>query len=922
MDYPITAVSQLTAKMNPETNKWLPLWVHSADTYNIAKRLLSEWLSADACQALSGNLSRDDLLSVVECAAVLHDFGKATILFQTRITADCPVLQDRLRRAGVSLFTGDETKAFQAKRLSHAAAGEVLLLSAGCPLSFAEVIGAHHGQPWPEGEELISELQESTVWADTRANTLWGSKGQREKWRAIQKETLQWMLSFAGCDSLNNLPELSQPMAVLLSGLVIMADWIASNENYFPLLDLDETDPGDMSERAEKGWKAVSLPPPWRACTVSDPVYMCLSQFGFAPNGVQRAMAASLYDSNRPGLMILEAPMGVGKTEAALLSANCLSQYGAGGIFFGLPTQATANAIFDRVAQWGENQPDSNQISIRLAHGMADLNARYQALMAGTQTSSVEDDGSKERLVVHEWFRGRKQALLADFVVGTVDQVLMTALRQKHVMLRHLGICGKTVIIDECHAYDAYMNQYLEESLRWLGSYQTPVIMLSATLPASLRASFIAAYLNLSPACSKRLPEEGWYKSLAYPALTWTDGKKILHRALPYEGDTRMVNIIKTEHDISLKSQLQSVTEVLAAALKDGGCAAIILNTVKRAQYFAEALRQSFPDSTVLLLHSRFVMPDRLRHEEELLKKMGKHSQRDDRNRVIVVGTQVIEQSLDYDADVMISDLCPMDLLLQRLGRLHRHTIHDHMRPNGLRIPKCYILCAGTELDSGAKKVYGGYLLMRTRAFLPDAVSLPEDIPRLVNEVYDESIPLAEEPDEYEQARYEARQKEDVLIRGAKAFRIHHPDQDFGTLLTGSIPADDEHARAQVRAGKMTLDALLLTRLYDGTLSPLPWLRSGEAWHTDVCPSAEDCRNMLAHRIGLTAGLLASLQKNITWEELLNILSIPEAWKESSWLAGIHLLVLDDRLQASLGGLILKYSESGGLEWRKECEII
>ena len=130
-------------------------------------------------------------------------------------------------------------------------------------------------------------------------------------------------------------------------------------------------------------------------------------------------------------------------------------------------------------------------------------------------------------------------------------------------------------------------------------------------------------------------------------------------------------------------------------------------------------------------------MPDRLEREKKLLDRMGKRSDARKRHRMIVVGTQVIEQSLDFDADVMISDLCPMDLLLQRIGRLHRHALRDAGRPEGLGRPVCYVLCAGSNgIEKGGEAVYGAYLLMRTRALLPQTIRLPEDIAFLVNEVY------------------------------------------------------------------------------------------------------------------------------------------------------------------------------------------
>lgn len=196
--------------------------------------------------------------------------------------------------------------------------------------------------------------------------------------------------------------------------------------------------------------------------------------------------------------------MGIGKTEAALAATEILaSRFGYGGMFFGLPTQATANGIFDRIHSWASGTDDIH--SLRLAHGMTDMNDEYCEMFHG-RASDISDDDN-DNIMVHTWFEGRKQALLSEFVVATVDQFLMASLKQKHVMLRHLGLAGKTVIIDECHAYDRYMYVYLENSLRWMAAYNVPVIILSATLPPDKRAELI----NGIPAVRTVLTTAVWH---------------------------------------------------------------------------------------------------------------------------------------------------------------------------------------------------------------------------------------------------------------------------------------------------------------------------------------------------------------------------------------------------------------------------
>ena len=212
----------LTAKMNNEKSEWLPLWIHSTDTCGVAQLLLKEWMSETARRSLAGGMTDEAVNTLVCVTAFLHDIGKATALFQTRITKNCMPLRDNLKRAGLEALKESQIQLLTGRPFPHAAAGEAMLLMEGCPCSVAEVIGAHHGQPWSEGRMLEDELQADGTWLDVRSASLWGSEEQKEAWRAVQKECIRWMLSACGQDSLRTLPEISQTTAVLLTGLIII----------------------------------------------------------------------------------------------------------------------------------------------------------------------------------------------------------------------------------------------------------------------------------------------------------------------------------------------------------------------------------------------------------------------------------------------------------------------------------------------------------------------------------------------------------------------------------------------------------------------------------------------------------------------------------------------------------------------------
>lgn len=905
----------LVAKSSGDNKHWLPLWVHSVDTLVVIDYLLDKWLPPNVCKI--GLLNGENFCKLARLLAVFHDLGKATISFQNKILKQMEPLRALFDDLGLNVSEFNASSLKDNVNLNHAAMGELLAAMFTAREDIALIVGAHHGKPWSEGNELLEiamALPQQDYDNGTTFAQIWGGMAEREAWRCTQRMIFEWMLKVLNMNltEISELPSITKAAQVLLTGLIIMADWIASNTSYFPLIPIDRSIPENIERRAEIGLKRLALPPVWRPSIDCALDVLVQKRFGFEANTVQSAMIEAIQSCEQPGIFILEAPMGIGKTEAALLGAELLAQGHAGGLFFGLPTQATANGVFNRVVEWGKMQAQCTQQSIRLAHGMATLNEDYRALMHNDAPVYVEQDGQASNgLVVHEWFQGSKQALLANFVVGTVDQVLMASLKQKHFMLRHLGLAGKVIIIDECHAYDAYMNQYLERTLNWLGKYHAPVIMLSATLPYERRAALIDAYLNKTKKPKHEI--EPWRTAQAYPLLTWTDQGHACQRAIPLYTKSRRVRIERLSHSTQLESQAETVAKLLKEKLADGGCAGVILNTVKRAQFFAIALRQAMPDARVLLLHASFVMQDRLNRERMLLRLAGKSSEADERNQLIVVGTQVIEQSLDYDVDVMVTDLCPMDLLLQRIGRLHRHAMHDAIRPKRISQAQCYVLCARDELDNGGVAVYGEYLLMRTRSLLPGQIELPNDVSSLVQRTYDRS-PLLEEPAGYARAFDEHMDRLRKERQSAGSFLISLPQSmtSFEQIMSPEIPADETHARAQVRAGDPTVEVLVLMQDASGKLHLLPWLDEVlQSWSTHICPSESDCRKIAAQRLRLPR----TLAKAIAYEKISSALAIPRLWQASVWLHNEKLMVLDENLEMSLGKVKLKYTQTEGLSF-------
>jgi CRISPR-associated endonuclease/helicase Cas3 len=895
--------------------------MHLTDTAAIAQKLWNHWLPDGIKKVIAAESTEEECIHLFVFLAAAHDLGKATPVFQSKqARPPCRELDERIEEkliiAGLPMKPHCEF--FSAGKTPHALASQILLKHAGCGRNAAVIPGAHHGKP-PD----IQVLSSSDI--DVYGFNYHLEKAGKKEWSAVQQELIDFALTLAKFTSINDIPMPGMAAQILLSGLLIMADWIASNEDYFPYIrPEDKPNYSQADDRAQSAWKQLDLPRPWNAGKKWKSADLYRKRFNFTPHLLQSAAVQTASGIDAPGILVLEAPMGSGKTEAALACAEIFAdKTKRSGVFFALPTQATSDGIFPRVEEWIEKLDDDFRHSIKLAHGKAQFNNDYQKLFAGSTNIGEDEDSG---VFVHDWFEGQKRSLLADFVVGTIDQLLLAALKQKHVMLRHLGLAGKVVIIDECHAYDAYMGQYLNRALNYLGAYHVPVIVLSATLPAAKRKAVIDAYLNKHStlltsasqsdplgrgACKPVQTQPEWVQSRAYPLLTYTDGDSVKQQAVSTESDSREVRLeFQTE---------EGLTDKLDELLKGGGCAGVVVNTVKRAQDLAERLREHFGEETVRLLHSRFLAPDRSAKEEMIRKELGKPGKSNRPQKRIVVGTQVLEQSLDIDFDILATDICPMDLLLQRIGRLHRH---KRIRPEKLRSALCLILgLDGESFDSSTKIIYGEYLLMRTRALVPQKLILPQDIPQLVQDAYDEDKDPHPQPAGYLQAKETEEKKIADKEKRARDFRISPLWADPEQNLAGWLDTDvsEKHGEAAVRDTDESIEVLLVQEKNDSRICFLPWIDDGGEI-TIYQPPDDYCARMLAcQRIRLPRLLCASwaIDKTIAELELLNSERL-SAWQESKWLKGELFLILDEAYSANLGGYRLTYDRYYGLLYEKE----
>ena len=851
---------------NDSPTRGLSLVQHMLDAGSVAARLWDTWLAPGLQKRFSEHLhlSMEDTRALVCWLAATHDMGKATPEFSGQLDArrdeNLAIYRQRIEQQDFE-FPEDLVTPTSSMRCPHSKYSQSILahlltnnvesMPSEVAVTLASISGAHHGTPadyLPASTDLSNVILE-------RLSSQWHAT-----WQELYDITLE---RFGASSALQQLAQHGQtiPISVqfCITGFVIMSDWIASNPDFFPMGTFGSA---EQEQRARIGWQALGLEQRWTAALDTNPdtpaADLYTSRFGWQ-NPTLRPMQEVVVEAARSmqsgGMMCIEAPMGQGKTEAGLIAAEFLAQAtGRTGVAFAAPTQATSNALFDRVIEWVKYQTNIvaqehggslEPHSMFLGHSKNRFNKSYEALSKADifdESSASKQENNRKTLrpgtslARHSWLSGTKKGLLSSFVVCTIDQVLMTALQARHVMLRYFGLASKVIIIDEVHAYDVYMSRYLSAALYWLGQMNAPVILMSATLPSATRDDLMESYANglkigaepqhKAPASSSAPQNDMMARMMGNIAQNQAPSTPAVTENSPLDLDYPVIHTLTAEDngtpkkwkveqpveqtEIELKlidDSPESVLKVLEPLANDHGCAAVICNTVGRAQEMHAFLSGQFGEEHVILTHSRFTATHRAEQEEILVSKLGKKAhyskaEGEDPSRphsLIVVGTQVIEQSLDLDFDVMITDFAPVDLVLQRMGRLHRHDSRNNSeRTPAYRKPVCYVRGVETfgshieapDFPRGSKAVYEPMILLSSYAqllphFEGEPIRIPTDISPLVQKTYQENT-SAEIPsawaEVYESAKQECdKVKEQAKVR-AKGYLLCAPDGDQHTM--------------------------------------------------------------------------------------------------------------------------------------------
>lgn len=742
----------LWAKTNlrdKSSQDWGLLTTHMCDSGLVSGWLWDHWASPMIKSTLARGLNGSETYArkVAVFLAAVHDVGKASPAFVAKV-AHLSAAVEATGALHVNKHLG-KSKAI-ADAAWHGIVGYHVLRrmidGAGnqptaTARAYAAIVGAHHGN-FPGYDQGRAERTTSPHGRDT-----WIQAQDRlvvESRRLARFTKAEW----------EHFRSTTPDPAIIpvLTGLVVMSDWLASNLTLFPL---GSPPPKPSSDRLLSAMEALQLEPQmWEPQHITAEnlrtEFSC--RFGdFDPRPAQSAVVKHVAGlANPASLLILEAPTGVGKTEAALLAAEMLARRtGASGITVALPTRATSDAMYSRVGSWLSTLPGGDKLAAALTHGKAQFNTEYTSRLEpvtepGTDVYD-EDDCTDCAAQLHHWFAGARERVLADFTVGTIDQVLLYAAASKHFSVRHLGLAGKVLVLDEVHASDTYMNTFLRRSLRWLGKQGVPVVALTATLTPSLRQELHSAYSGSGATLDPKIVNnEILYTYLDFPEARKVSAYPVITSSSPGES-TVTVDTIPKGRKRTVRVEVSDLTtpvelsDHLLRTIGRVGCGALVLNTVRRAQEAYEHLRSVLPEDQVILLHSRFTGVRRGEIEAEVKKLFGKGSDHRPR-RFIVVSTQIVEQSLDLDFDVMLSDLAPIDLLVQRMGRVHRHD--RPKRPRRHRIPK--LIVGGYRRREGTVPaiessflMYARVHLLRTAAMLEARTSIaaPHDLPGLMREL-------------------------------------------------------------------------------------------------------------------------------------------------------------------------------------------
>ena len=728
-------ISNIYAKYDSKLG-YHPLICHMIDSscvaYYIWKDIIGKNSKNNILKYL--NIPDEEALKFIPFLVGLHDIGKASEPFQVKLKNDKSLEKYGFKKS--KIYIDD---------VYHTLYGYYILKNHKFPNTnenfseiFCSIISGHHGV-FSEYYDIINSESNIRLYEENFYH-----------WVDIRNFIINdifdlWKPNYVKINNKENI------FVLLLESIISISDWISSNPYFF---------------NYEKDFNIVNIKSYYdKSLKIAENIFNnninwknyynfeskdFKDLFDFVPCPTQ-SKVEHICKNDNPKLIIIEVPTGEGKTEAALLAQNYFrKKYNQKGLYFALPTMATSNQMFNRVEKYIKKSYSNEKINYHLIHSHSLLSDNYHKI----KTSGINNN---ENLIADEWFSVSKRVLLAPFAVGTVDQSLLSVLKVKYGYLRLFGLSDKTIIFDEIHAYDIHMSLLFEELLEWLGKIGSTVIILSATLSKE----------RLLKLASKYAGKEFNLNSIGkYPRISWVNDSNDFYSETVSVNQDHEIKLIKKDNEEDIINDILDLTN-------EGGNIAWICNTVDNSRKLYQKIKEDnrFNDYDIELFHSRFLFGDRLNKEKNILKKYSKDALKD-RNennnslnkKSILISTQIIEQSLDLDFDLMVSEIAPIDLIIQRVGRLHRHKIK---RNNKL---KNSILYVNMNFKHNIFKIYNEYIMLKTNNLLKnvDKIKIPENVENFIEYVYSKN-------NEYEKEYKELFKEKEIKKLKIKNITISGP---------------------------------------------------------------------------------------------------------------------------------------------------
>lgn len=683
--------SQFWGKYDAKTGKFLSLLSHSLDVA-IVFRALCDLNAIRRTLANSTNtVLVDEHMDRLAVLAMLHDIGKANLGFQDKILPQRHIQAGHIRELA-PLF-GDEVLCGKLMESLPRNVGTWFSSAESADSSFLAIF-SHHGRPVSLTDTLVGNY-------GLARDKWWRPDSSRDPFRAIAEISLFAEEAFprAFTSSITPLPDEPQ-FHHRFAGLIMLADWIGSHSHWFPIEQVSPVDRLAFDRKVSPdSLRAVGLD-----ATPLRPILVGVghgfqSRFDMTPLPLQQAV-----DDLDPGaqdnhLLIAESATGSGKTEAALnwfcklFVANKVDS-----LYFALPTRVAARELYERVdntiKRWFPDS-ESRPATLLAVPGYAQIDGQsVKRLLPDAEMANLWQDDDKARVLERQWAGATpKRFLAATVAVGTIDQALLSVVQTAHAHLRSVCLDRSLLVVDEVHASDLYMSRLLRSLL----AHHLRVGGYSMLLSATLGSRAITEYVQLTKP-DATLPDLQTAIKAPYPSLTLSSGRTMSTLSTQR---TRQVRFDMREWAFCPE---EAIDQIVAPALKAGARVLVVLNTVDRAlKMFRAAEDSSLVDDAWIFTcegeacphHGRFAPEDRAILDKAVSTRLGKHSPP---GPVLLIGTQTLEQSLDIDADLLITDLVPSDVLLQRVGRLHRH---ERTRPSAYESARCIVLVPDRDFETG-----------------------------------------------------------------------------------------------------------------------------------------------------------------------------------------------------------------------------